>query len=420
MLKIAAGSLFSSIAKDPDKFNDELNKSGIKEIPFILGEDWISGESTLVLRKGTPLWDNLTKFTTWIVNTDGNIGEPHIEATQEINHYLLGEITSHLGKIKDGIARSKRMGSIFSNNDKHVGGLIDCVGDIVEHCITSPDIITRFFSGIKNNRNNESNSVLAKGVLESFIAMFIYNDRSEVVQKKKLFEIAGGPILKDMDKILFPGRYSKKDEKYHSIVNSKISEKLKFPEFVSYYVRNHHLLNFTSEICGYNPQTQMYMEIFKIIDLFLRLTSQEVNLEENQVMIGLKNMADKGLLDKGYVDSLSTMYGGKKKSDYLSYGLELLNGCPLSVESSKRYIWTPKNPFAIICDSPNLECKYLSKGRWVNVHKSISHLDSRLGMVPPKNYKYCIELTKQMINGPKSIYDDKAIATITKIISEVT
>ena len=245
VLNMEEGTLFQEIAKDPEKFNEDIVRSGLTDVPFILGQDWLqAGSDAVMLTKGSPIWKSIRGVSRIISNATGVPNDPEISATMELNQYLVGEITGHVETIKRSILASRTNGGIYSNNKINMTAIVESLDAIIEYCLSSPAILTKFFAEIKKKRPKDRDSVLENSINATFISMFILNDQDAGVTKEDFVEIGCCAMFRDISRILYPGRDGKDDTKAHPAESARIVKEFDLPDSVGHMIETHHDIDY--------------------------------------------------------------------------------------------------------------------------------------------------------------------------------
>ncbi len=414
-LSIPSGTFFNKVTEDAEHVKSALKTSELFRCKATLGKDvYQIGSTAPILTKGSDLWENIDSLLRRIERGAELKGPLEIEANDEIDRYLKTKISRHIDILKNNIINRPEFSAIYRNtSNEELKEILEGLGEIVDHFLSRPEIVTAFLSNLTDERNR---TLIEDSMNAACLSMILFQKRKgfyEHSQDKRtiLVNVGAAALFRDISIIIYPSQYSHDDIPAHTLKSVEIMESLQMNADVSFAVLHHHNLN--TDRKGLKPPSslaQLYKDVVVLVDLFIDLTSRK-KFGENEVVISLTQLARTGCLDEHLVAALGEIFVGKDKKDLIEDGLQLItSGC--DIPEKKAYLWNPKSPvpYAIIC--ANLECKECGK-LFVETFKDIeSNLE--LGIVPKGGYRHCRKLTRKLLDLDAHVIGEELALEISK------
>jgi len=413
-LGLEPGEFFHEVEQDPVKVKDHLKNTGLCDQPIQLSEDlYQEGCSAPILTKGADLWHNIDSILNRIARHPGSVGRPVIDANDQVNTYLKGRIINHIESVSERLVASDKYNRLYSAASKRsdLKEMLEILGEVADKLLTAPRVLSGIFSSMKGDKSGSS---LEAGVNAAYISMFIFKNRADVSQwaerpRENLVDIGTAALLRDISIIVYKGEYPPGDTVRHPEKSAAIAAGIGVNPNVAHAIGHHHTIVLDeSKLSPPSGTAQLYKDIVVLTDLFIELTAEK-QFNENEVIIGLKNLSTKGYLDKDSVTSLGDLYLGKDKNCLIADGLRLIRE-ECKFPDKKAYLWNPiaSVPHAIICAKP--DCPFIGP-LFVKTNRTVkSGLD--MAVVPAGTYQHCKTLTKAFMKGGSAIIGEELISEL--------
>ena len=359
------------------------------------------------------MWQNIDALIRIVARSPDPIEGPKIAATDKVNLYLKRKIMHHVESIKENFLKSSDFGSIIetAQNKEDLKEILNSLGEIVDKYLTMPEIISALLKAIKSRPRH---SVLEQSVNAAFIAMFTFKNRkgaSPYLEDNRayLIEIGSAALFRDIGRIVHADQYPGMETTAHPVKSAELAEALGLNPDVIYAILYHHAILAADQLQSPpSDLARLYKDIIVVIDLFISLTSEK-KYKENEVVLGLYNLARNGYLDQPTVRALGDMYIGKDKSRLIADGIRLI-GEACRNPGKEAYVWNPSAPvpYSIIC--AHQTCPEIGTFT-VEAHKTIES-ELSMGMVPAGKYRHCKKLTKSLLEGAATILGAKLISEL--------
>ncbi len=399
-LKLSPEQLFVTARQNPVNLKDEIQRSKIAKLPFILEEDLlVRGSKAPILARGMDLMKNIDAVFRILQLEQNFIRPPKIKPDTKLNNYLKNRISADLERISRKVRASKKLGALFQRAEKNkdVEYALKNLTVALNKYLSSPEVIAALWNSLRDSRGS---SLMEDSVNTALIAMittaaYFQVDRPLARPLRRAFitHIGLSALFQDIS-VLINGA-SEDDLRDHASRSAELAKNLDLPrEFIAAIANHHRVTDYKGRPILESTRPALSERILVCITYFLLCVMRKnFDLSLAEAMYVMNHYARRLYFDRMVVLALGQMGVGGFKSRIISEAAELVQQCDYGYEP---YLWDVNAaiPNRIICRHPS--CRYLGKERVTLFRRVLFETPEHRFNIPEGEYRHCQKLTGQL------------------------